>query len=149
MFEIAPSTSLGIHYLTLLFGLTLPWCRLCGVPCWDFPQMFKPGWWDWSTDQELGSQAYFFPTEKLSDLGLVSESLLSPSLCMWRKLHILPRIFARIQWDDYWNLCTVLGTEWILSNLYTKCGVWTHNPEIESHMLHLVSQPGAPDGTCN
>ena len=32
-----------------------------------------------------------------------------------------------------------------LSNLYTQCGAWAHSPEISSHMLYLLSQPGAPD----
>ena len=31
-----------------------------------------------------------------------------------------------------------------LSNLYTQREAQTHNPEIRSHMLHQLSQPGAP-----
>ena len=33
-----------------------------------------------------------------------------------------------------------------LSNLYTKCGAQTHNPEIKSHMFFQLSQPEAPGG---
>ena len=29
-----------------------------------------------------------------------------------------------------------------LSNLYPQCGARTHNPEIKSHELHLLSQSG-------
>ena len=31
-----------------------------------------------------------------------------------------------------------------LSNLYTKHGTQTHDPEIKSHMLYWMSQSGAP-----
>ena len=31
-----------------------------------------------------------------------------------------------------------------LSNLYTQCGAWTYNPDIQSHMLFQMSQPGVP-----
>ena len=34
----------------------------------------------------------------------------------------------------------------ILSNLYTQRRAQTHNPQIESHMLHRLSQPGALEG---
>ena len=32
----------------------------------------------------------------------------------------------------------------LLSNLYTQCEAWTHNPEIKSCSLHWLSQPGIP-----
>lgn len=32
----------------------------------------------------------------------------------------------------------------ILSNFYTQCRAWTHNLKIKSHMLHWLSQSGAP-----
>ena len=32
----------------------------------------------------------------------------------------------------------------ILTNLYAQCGARTHNPEIKSHVLYPLSQPGAP-----
>jgi len=31
-----------------------------------------------------------------------------------------------------------------LSNLYTQCGAWTHNPESKNRMLYWLSQPVAP-----
>ena len=31
-----------------------------------------------------------------------------------------------------------------LSNLYNQHGAWTYNPEVKSHMLYWLSQPGAP-----
>ena len=31
-----------------------------------------------------------------------------------------------------------------VSNLYTQCGAWTHNPKTKSPTLHRLSQPGAP-----
>ena len=32
----------------------------------------------------------------------------------------------------------------LLTNLSLQRGAQTHNPEIKSHMLHRLSQPGAP-----
>ena len=33
---------------------------------------------------------------------------------------------------------------YLLSNLCPQCGAQTHNPDIKSHMLHQLSQPGTP-----
>ena len=34
-----------------------------------------------------------------------------------------------------------------LSNFHTQYRAWTHNPEIKSHMLRQLSQPGSPHNT--
>ena len=31
-----------------------------------------------------------------------------------------------------------------LNKLYAQCGAWTYDPEIKSHMVYPLSQPGAP-----
>ena len=36
-----------------------------------------------------------------------------------------------------------------VSNFYTQCRAWICNPEIKSHMLHWVGQPGAPEISYN
>lgn len=32
-----------------------------------------------------------------------------------------------------------------VSNIYTQCGIRTHEPEIKSHILYGLSQSGAPE----
>ena len=46
-------------------------------------------------------------------------------------------------WISIWNAIWVFLRFYFLSNLYTQCGAWTHNPKVRSLMLHQLSQPGA------
>ena len=44
--------------------------------------------------------------------------------------------------ETHGHICGSCGT-YFLSNLYTQCGAWTHNPKIKSHKLYQLNQPGA------
>lgn len=78
-----------------------------------------------------------------------------------RKPVLLPRSSGRCE-DYYQALGMLAGTTtrlgfftqletaitfiFLLSKLYAQCGARSHNPEMVSHRLHLLSQPGVPWG---
>lgn len=42
------------------------------------------------------------------------------------------------------NLNFLIFFGFVLSKLYTHCRTWIQNPEIQSHMLYALRQPGTP-----
>lgn len=52
------------------------------------------------------------------------------------------KLYTRLQYHQNYFIFLKFFTS--LNNLYTPCGVPTHNPEVKRHMLLGLSQPGAP-----